>query len=270
MSSLNLLALPKRESFLRCLLAPEGYLLVREDINSLEPCVLTYLSQDKNLLKLYGKGSDPHDGYLFVAHSLFPKVAANYDIDNITEAKRDHAKEVCKAERSQVKPAFLGWFYGLGATNLALKEDMPLKEAQRFLGKLDVLFAGKHSYHKALIKEWYNNGGWVVSARGTPVCVCNSKKKDIVNRVVQKSGHELLQRLLYHRNVYRLKHKIRMYPYISDFHDESVWHVHPDDLELAEDAINYSYEKLNEELNWNVTIRHGGISIGDDLRVRCD
>jgi DNA polymerase I-like protein with 3'-5' exonuclease and polymerase domains len=270
MSSVNLLALPKRKTSMRVFLAPEGYVLIREDVNSLEPRVMAYLTQDENLLKLYGKDAKPHDGYLFVAWYLLDKVKEHYDIDDITVEKRNYAKDICEEERTYIKPAFLGWFYGLGAYNLSLKEGMPLKDAKRFMSTLDKLFKGKFALHNALIKKWTETGGHVISARGTPICCCNSKKKDIVNRVVQRSGHELLQRLLYHRNEYRKKHNIEMYPYIPDFHDESVWMVRPHDVDRAKEAINYSYAKLNEELNWNVSIDHGGISVGKDLTIRCD
>jgi DNA polymerase I-like protein with 3'-5' exonuclease and polymerase domains len=270
MSSVNLLALPKRVDFLKNFIAPKGYILCREDINSLEPCVLTYLCQDKNLLKLYGKDAKPHDGYLFVAYHIFQSVKDVYDIDDMTVEKRKKAKELCHTERDYIKPVFLGWFYGLGPTTLSLQKNMPIKEATRLLNKLDYIFQGKQRLHEALMKQYKETGGHVVSARGTPVCVCKGKTKDIVNRVVQKSGHELLQRLLYLRNQYRLQHNIRMYPYIPDWHDESIWFVHPDDVEKAKEAIEYSYRKLNEELGWNVEIKHGGIKFGYDVSIRCD
>lgn len=270
MSSVNLLALPKRRDFLENFIVPPGMVAVREDINSLEPCVLTYRSQDKNLLKLYGKGAKPHDGYLFVAWHIYNKVQQYYDIEGNTKAGLSVAKKKCKVERDTTKPGFLGWFYGIGAKKLSSQNGIPLKDCIRVLRTLDELFPGKQALHNALVRQWHETGGHIVSGRGLPICVCNSKLKDIVNRDIQNTGHKLLERLLYHRNQYRMKHDIPMWPYIPDWHDESIWLTYPEHIDKVKEAIEYSYQKLNEELQWNVEIRHGGISVGTDLTVRCE
>jgi len=149
-------------------------------------------------------------------------------------------------------------------------EGIPLKEAKRILRRLDHLFQGKDRLHKALIQQWKNTGGHVISGRGTPVCCAAGKKKDIVNRVVQRTGHDILQRLLYHRNQYRVDNAIQMKPYIPDWHDEAIWLVREGAEDQAIAAIDYSYEMVNKELNWTVEIKHGGIQIGEDISIRCD
>ncbi len=120
-----------------------------------------------------------------------------------------------------------------------------------------------------MLRQARENGGFLINGRGRPICLINRKKKDIVNTVCQGLGHDCLKRILWHQQVYRKQYKVDLIPYRPDFHDERLDLIRPTDREIYIDMVNYSFEQLNLELGWDVKIKHGGISFGKDMSVRC-
>jgi DNA polymerase-1 len=272
---LNLLALPKNAEFMRCFKAPPGQLLMQRDAAAIEPRVLAHFSQDRTLMKVYGPNAWPsHDIYLLAGQEfpgLGPKIRALYDINNPTIEGVKKAKHQFAEERRKLcKPSYLGFLYGIGAETLSVNLEIPLYQAQQILRALDKQFPGKQTLQKRLEIEWAKRGGYIVNGRGRPLPVDFGKKRDLVNRMVQSTAHDCLVRLLYHMNCYRKQHKIAMRPYCPDWHDESIWAVYPDELVRAQECFDYGFDRLNDELNWTVIIKHGGTNYGPDLRVRCE
>jgi len=270
----NLLALPKRPELWECFIPNEGYELVHFDFASLEPHVLAYMTQDKNMLKLYGPDAKPHCVYLFVA-AFFPtirdKVLEHYNLDgNGTEENLERIKGILKKERKMTKAPYLGSIYGLGAEALSFDAQITYKEAVTMLNSIEQAFPGKGLLHNHLVKEWTKNGGWVTNVRGRPVCVPKNKLKDIVNRVTQSGGSDILYRLLFHINTAIKFSGIDAKPYIASLHDESIFMVRYEDVQAYKDIVNNSFNKLNDELGWNIKFKHGGVTSGEDCSIRCD
>jgi DNA polymerase I-like protein with 3'-5' exonuclease and polymerase domains len=272
---LNLLALPKNPQMMRCFKAPPGQLLVSVDFASLEPHVLTYFTQDVNLMRVYGPNAPNFSDIYLVAGMKVPglgdEIRKLYDPINPTPEGVKAAKAKFAKERKELlKPGYLGWCYGLGAETFSIQSELPLQVARNILRALDKQFPGKKALQQRLEKEWAIRGGYVVNGRGRPLPVDFGKKHDLVSRMVQSTGHDCLVRMLFHFNNYRKEHKIKLRSYLCDIHDESVWAVDPEDLGRAEECFEYAFARLNEELNWNVKLRHGGFQYGPDLRIRCE
>lgn len=273
--STNILALPKREVLWQCFKTPDpDYLITHWDFASLEPTVLTYMSQDKNLLKIYGDSGQTHDVYLFVA-SFFKqfkdKVLQHYSLDgNGTPENLSKIKAILKAERKDTKAPYLGWCYGLGAAKLAFDKQISYNEAKDTLRSIDKAFPGKQRLQTHLTDMWTKNGGWVLNVRGRPVCVPKEKVHDIVNRVTQSGGHDLLLRVLYHLLWYIKEYKVDAKPYIAEIHDEALFLVHKDHIDRYKDAVDYAFTALNNELGWGIKLKHGGITFGQDCSIRCE
>lgn len=273
----NLLAAPKSKDFMRCFIPKPGYKLIQADINSLEPHVLAHASQDVNFMKVYGPDAKPgHDIYL-LAGMKFPgigdKIKPFYDADNPDPVKIAKLKSELKSIRSDlIKPAYLGWMYGLGAGTMSANLGITYGQAKGILRGLETQFIGKVKMQYNLEVEWARNGGYIINGRGRPVCVDKAYKKDLVNRYVQSTGVDLLNRILYHMTVYREDNNIEVIPYIPNFHDETVWQVRddPEQIEKARAMFRYGINQLNEELDWSVVFKWGGINLGDDLSVRCE
>jgi DNA polymerase I-like protein with 3'-5' exonuclease and polymerase domains len=273
----NLLASPKDKDFMRCFIPRPGYKLIQADINALEPHVLAHASQDANFMKVYGPDAKPgHDIYLLAGMripGIGDKIRPHYDVDNPDPAKISALKTELKSIRSNlIKPAYLGWMYGLGAGTMSVNLGLSYGQAKNILKGLEAQFIGKVKMQHRLEQEWAVNGGYIINGRGRPICVDKAFKKDLVNRYVQSTGVDLLNRILYHMNCYREDHKIDVIPYIPNFHDESVWQVadNPIDRTKARDMFKYGISKLNEELQWSVVFKWGSVNVGGDLSIRCE
>lgn len=96
-SNLNLQNL-KRKSFLRnAILAPDGYVLVVADLSQIEPRVLAWLSDYRDLINIFASGQDPYSAF----------GAQMFGIPGM-------AKEQYPDLRQSSKSALLGAGYGLG------------------------------------------------------------------------------------------------------------------------------------------------------------
>jgi len=272
----NLLALPKRPDLWQCFVSPDpDYVIAHWDFASLEPTVLAYMSQDEGMLKIYGDGGQIHDVYLYAA-AFFPdmreRVLALYDIDKgfKNDEALDHAKIILKKDRKYTKPVYLGWTYGLGYKRLSFDKQIPLVQAKESLNAIDDAFPGKRRLHNFLVKEWFKNRGWVTNVRGRPITVHKDKLHDIVNRVTQSGGHDLLMRVLFHKLNLIKEMGIDARPYIPNIHDEALLLVHKDHVKKYKIMVDKAFALLNDELDWNIKLKHGGITFGNNCSIRCD
>ncbi len=275
MSSLNFLACPKKPEFMRLFRAPPEWSILQFDLSSVEPRIITQLSQDRTLLSVYGKDANPDaDIYLTTGAklSLFKdKIAKYYSPDNPTKEGVKLAKTHCNSERKRSKTIFLGYIYGMRAGTLAQREGMEFSEAESVIEDMDKAYSGLVRLGQQLKIEWAKNGGYVINARGVPMCVDRKYLKDLQSRVVQSSGVMLLRRLTQTLIPHFLKEeKIEWRPFIPNYHDEALLLIRPEAQVEAHIAVNKAFDYLNSELNWDVEIKHGGIAFGNDLSVRCE
>jgi len=275
--STNLLALPKRKSFMKCFVAPKGYNCIALDLSAIEPHVLAHFSQDPTLMKVYGKGAkEGHDIYM-IAGMAIPgirdKILPFYDIDNPVKESIDELKSrEGELRKKKLKPAYLGWIYGIGAETLATNLKITVPEAKLILSGMDKQFAGRFFFDSELRKMWMKNGGYFLNGRGRPICVDRAKTRDFVSRFNQSTGHDCLVRILYHMTTEVRERNLEsiMIPYIPDFHDESIWLVKQGYENVATDVYRRALELLNKELNWTVDITWGDPVIAPDLTVRSE
>lgn len=289
MSKLNIQQLPKDKEFLKCFTAPPGHKLIYSDINSLEPHVLAHFSKDPGLMDLYGPNAKPNDVYLYVGSKIGKwkdKILQHYDPDNPTAESIAKAKKFAKDERTAVKPAYLGWMYGLGASTMHESTNIPIEECKDILLNIDNAFPGVVEFNQRLKEEWTLNGGWVkqewiidphtgrnipkfidgrpgwiYNGRNRPIGVAPDKIKDLGNRFVQSTGHDVLLQMLLFINKNRT---ITMKPYNVDMHDATIWQVREYEVEKAVQVFKNSYNELNATLGWDVRIS-GDIEIGTTL-----
>jgi hypothetical protein len=230
----NLQQLPKTVGTLSGFVCRPGMTFVDCDVNALEMVVTAELSQDKNLLALYGPGAKKNDIYLFYASMmpiLGPKIkATGYDPYNPTPEAIDAAKKACKAERSIAKLLILSDNYGsgIGKKQKILRlngVDMSYQDVADMHQALLDAKDGVNRYVRHLEDQWRYNKGWVYNGYGRPICVHESKKKDLLNRVVQSTGHDILQ--LYARIAGKLLTEagIDWHPIVMDWHDEIIVEV---------------------------------------------
>jgi len=254
----NLQQLPKTMGTLSGFVSRPGHSFVDCDVNALEMVVTAELSQDKNLLSLYGPKSLKNDIYLFYGSMMAgigPKIVSlGYDPYNPNPEVIDATKKAFKKERSIAKLLILSDNYGSGVKKkqkiLSLNGvDMSLEEVQDMHNSLLAAKDGVMQYIAFLQDMWKANGGWVENGYGRPICVDEKYLKDILNRVVQSSGHDILQ--LYSRIAARLltEAKLDWRPIVMDWHDESIIEVPDEQVEEARRIMEKdAYRELNQVL----------------------
>lgn len=254
----NLQQMPKTKGTLSGFISRKYHSFVDCDVNALEMVVTAELSQDDNLLALYGPNAKKNDIYLFYG-ALMPGLgdkitAAGYDRLNPTPETIDAAKKACKKERSIAKLLILSDNYGSGVKKkqkiLSLEGiDMPLDEVEAMHLALQEAKSGVNAYSDWLLNEWRRNGGWVENALGRPMAVDEKYTKDLLNRVVQSSGHDIL--MMYAKIVRRRLDEagLSWHPIVMDFHDEVIIEVPDAQVPAAVQILQYdSYKELNETL----------------------
>lgn len=264
---LNVQQLPKSRGYLECWKPRPGYAWIDCDVNSLEQVVLTELSQDPALLSLYGPGAKEQDVYLFNGADMAgigPKIREYYDPDNPTPESIALAKKKCKNERSISKVITLASSYGAGAKKLYSTlqlsgVDIHLDAVERMVKSYWDKYQGVREYERKLLKEWEARGGWVYNGIGRPICIDDDKTKDIVNRVVQSTGHDILMMIIAEMDSIRRRElgnlrRLMWRPIIIDFHDESLVECREDDIPVVMEMFKEAYQTINKKLNASVQI----------------
>jgi len=254
----NLQQVPKTRGALSGFVSRPGYSFVDCDVNALEMVVTAELSQDRNLLSLYGPGAKKNDIYLFYGSMMAgigPKITSlGYNPYEPTSEAIEATKKAFKKERSIAKLLILSDNYGSGVKKkqkiLSLNGvEMTLREVEEMHNSLLEAKEGVLQYVEWLKDEWRANGGWVENGYGLPICVDEKYEKDLLNRVVQGTGHCILQ--LYARIAAEMLNDagVEWYPIVMDWHDESIVEVRDDQVEVAKKIMEDSaYAELNRRL----------------------
>lgn len=261
----NIQQIPKKKEYLSCWIPDEGMVWVDRDFHALEPVVLTALSRDKAMMSLYGPNAKKNDIYLWVGAQLpglGTKIrAAGYDPLNPTSEAIAHTKSVCKKERAICKTIVLGSQYGMGPRKLKLTLDLEgiqisEEEAYKLYEGYWKIFEGVKRYGYRLKDEWKKNRGWVLNGIGRPVCCAEYLDKDLTNRVVQSTGHDIL--MLSIEILLELRETCGFWfqGVIWDFHDQSIVQVRKENakdmVELFREAdrrLNLKLRELNPQFN---------------------
>ena len=254
----NYQQLPGDEKYLSCYIPPQGYVFIQADVHALEPTVMAEISRDPTYMHLYGPDAKAEDVYLFIGTRTkqFRDVilAAGYDPDK--PETLESVKKACKKERKVLKVLQLSSGYGAGVfkiwTTLRLQGvDISQSDVQQIYDDYwgPNLFGGVRVFQRELEREWRDNRGWVLDAIGCPTPVAEFYKKDLLNRVVQRSGHEILVLFLTQFLQPMLREGgVRFRWYIPDLHDETIYSVPKEQADLALEIHRKAVAELNEML----------------------
>lgn len=261
---LNVQQLPHSPGYLACWKPRPGNVFIDSDFNSLEQVVLAELSEDKGLWQLYGPDAVPgQDVYLFNAAHYPPTMEAVrkwYDPYNPTPESKKLAKEHCSKERALAKTATLALAYGCGPAKLVESFnvagfDLDFNEAKDVYDAHWALYGGTKRYEARLKQEWRDRGGWVYNGLRRPKPVAALLEKDLCNRVVQSTGHDLLMKLNSYVRKLRAEHGVNMWPVIPDFHDEILFECAEEDKDKAKCVVEEAYALLNKEVDGKIPLR---------------
>lgn len=256
---------PKTKDMLSKFIARPGHVFVDLDVASLEPTVTTEFSNCPNMEKIYGSNASPYqDFYLFIA-STIPGMrervmAAGYNPDSPTKEGTANCKKVCKADRNACKIVALACAYG-GGVNKVMQI---LEEQNIFMSHTEVeaihrgyweLFAVVKDFGRSLLFEWKRNKGYVLNGIGRPMAVTEKYNRDLLNRFVQSTGHDIFVKYIRILCTELTRAGIPYVPIIIDFHDASTVEV-PDAYEKqAIEVFARSMDLLNAELNGRIKLK---------------
>lgn len=264
---LNLQQLPKSRGYLSCYRSRPGYVWVDYDHTALEQVVLAELSKDPTLFKLYGPDAPSNDVYLFNGYYL-PGLgkdikAAGYNPDCPTPETIAKAKKEAKTARAVSKTVTLGSSYGMGPGKLAMTLrlqgiDCSDVEAKSIYQAYWKLYQGVKLYERYLLDEYRKRNGWVYNGIGRPIGICEDLTKDIVNRVVQSTGHDLHMIYISILDSLFKKHKLEVHGIVWDFHDETIVEVREQDADEVLSLFKKAYDILNERLEPLIPLKGDG------------
>jgi hypothetical protein len=163
----------------------------------------------------------------------------------------------------------------LEGLHLAGLKHMTMEDAKFFSDSYDRAFPGIKKFGAALKDQWKRNGGsdsqgsWILGPRGEPITVpkphrfWNEAKqkwdkvdytKDLGNRFVQRAGHLIHLRMIYHLNKLRLDGGLHFTPFHIDWHDSLSVQAPESEARQVADAIVEASNILDKELGWDVNV----------------
>lgn len=255
---------PKSKRYLQEWKPREGMVWIDVDIESLEAVVLAELSQDKTMQYLYDPKNPKQDIYLYVG-SFLPKIGdaikkAGYNPDTPTPEGIASAKKLAKKERQIAKTCVLGFQYGMGPKKL--RQSLALEgvkltedEAYEIYCAYWDLFGGIKEYTKHLEAEWRKRGGWFYNGIGRPITCYEPFLRDITNRCVQSTGHDVLMYINYQLYQLREETQVEFYPIIIDWHDASLVECAEENSTRVLEIFNEAYRRTNDWLKGTLEIR---------------
>ena len=271
---------PKTPGYMECWHARPGHYWIQIDFVSVEPKLVTQVSRDTSYWRLYGPNANPaHDVYLYVGSQLTlfrDKFAPYYDLDNPQPELIAEAKKLYKHDRDACKKFHLSGMYGAGVERkynaLTIEGfNIPIEEiAMAHDEYWHRIFPGVREYIRQLKREWARRGGWVLNPLGRPLCVAEEFTKDLLNRVAQSGGHDLLRRLLWHINRLRKARRLPLYPVIVDLHDETIWEGLCGTEQDAVALFNEALRCVNEDIQWEVQITGTPEIVQNLAEIKCE
>ena len=195
-----------------------------------------------------------------------------YNPDAPSKEGVDYLKEHYEKERFVCKTAFLSCMYGISVPALhgslaASDVHMPLREVDAIHRAFWRTFAALKKFAQYKQQEWRQNGGYIITGRGTPKPMMHiDASKDILSRFTQTTGHQYMMRWLWHINQIRKEERIQAKPLLVDLHDSTTWTCPIEEVESVDYMLQEGLRRLNEELNLTVILK-GKTKIGDSLEI---
>lgn len=257
-----------------------GNVWVDVDVKALEQVVLAELSGDKALHELYGKNAKTNDVYLWVGAQL-PILgdairAAGYDPANPSPAGISAAKAQCKKQRAIAKVIVLASSYGAGPgkihQTLSLEGiEISMEEVRSIHSMYWEIFSGVRTYGRQLEVEWRRNRGWVMNGIGRPIGVDENYTKDLVNRVIQSTGHDIFLTYRWHARNLLDFHEIPWQPVIWDWHDQLIVEVPVEHAETVRHLLeSQAFDELNAELSGDIPLSGEAMIISNLAECKLD
>lgn len=234
-----------------------GYRGIHADLASIEPCVLAHYSEDPTLLKVYKEGKG--DIYLDLALDIFPDrldLRENYDPNSnsfsAAKARFKDLRDVCKTIHLAVSYTGTHVTVGKNLTKQGYPTDK--NKAMQLVSRYWRKFAHVKEFNSRL-QELYDRRGFVRNLVGRVIQVPDIYKKDLMNRLVQSSAHDIL-RLWVTEIVNEFKHSgVEWKHWLPDLHDSTTFMVKAGQEELAKLCYLKALDVVKQKVNLSVPLK---------------
>ena len=224
----------------------KNHVLLAADYSQIELRIIAALSQEETMLEAFKNGEDIHAS---TAAKVF-----NVPLSAVTREQRSNAKTVN-----------FGIVYGVSAFGLSNQTNLSRKEAKALIDtyydtypKLkeymanQVAFAREHGYVETVL----NRRRYLKDINSQNAIVRSAAERNAVNAPIQGSAADIIKLAMI--NIYkRFKEEKFTSKMLLQVHDELVFDVHQDELEIIKPIIKESMEnayKLNVPLDVEIGI----------------
>jgi DNA polymerase I-like protein with 3'-5' exonuclease and polymerase domains len=234
-----------------------GFVGIHADLAAIEPCVLAHYTGDPTLLKCYRDGMG--DIYLDLALDIFPGddiFRKAYDptkpLDSTVKKVYKDLRAVCKIIHLAV--SYTGTYITV-AKNLS-KAGFPTTQSRAM--SLVELYWKKFAWVKSFdnkLKDVYRNRQYIRNLVGRIIQVPHIYEKDLMNRLIQSSAHDLLR--LWVMEIIRLfeKRGVEWRHWLPDLHDSTTFMVKEGQEELARLCYMEALKSVEERVQMSVPLK---------------
>ena len=209
----------------------ENYVLLAADYSQIELRIIAALSKEENMINAFKNGEDIHA-------STAAKV---FDIP---------LNEVTREQRSNAKTVNFGIVYGVSAFGLSNQTDLSRSEAKELIDtyyetypklkaymSAQVDFAREHGYVETVLKR----RRYLKDINSRNAMVRSGAERNAVNAPIQGSAADIIKLAMIHiyNRFEKEQFKSKM---LLQVHDELVFDVHKDELEIIKPIIKYEME----------------------------
>ncbi|QQN33986.1 DNA polymerase I [Rahnella aceris] len=208
-------------------IAPKDYIILAADYSQIELRIMAHLSKDEGLLKAFAEGKDIHRA-------------------TAAEVFGTPLEKVSGEQRRSAKAINFGLIYGMSAFGLSRQLNIPRKESQRYMDLYFERYPGVLEYMERT-RTQASEQGYVETLDGRRLYLPDIKSSNAmrrkgaeraaINAPMQGTAADIIKRAMisvadWLKQPYAPRARI-----IMQVHDELVFEVHKDDVEVASEKI---------------------------------
>ncbi|GAB2926477.1 DNA polymerase I [Hafnia psychrotolerans] len=208
-------------------IAPKDHCIVAADYSQIELRIMAHLSKDEGLLKAFAEGKDIHKA---TAAEVF-----GTPLDNVTGEQRRSAKAIN-----------FGLIYGMSAFGLSRQLNIPRKESQRYMDLYFERYPGVLEYMERT-RTQASEKGYVETLDGRRLYLPDIKSSNAmrrkgaeraaINAPMQGTAADIIKRAMINVADWLLQPDAPRARIIMQVHDELVFEVHNDDVEVVSEKV---------------------------------
>lgn len=245
------------KNLMSCMTCDEGWEGVHADFVSVEPAVTAHYSQDPNLLKVFKDGLG--DVYLDLARTLYPddeELQQGYDpkasITGEIKKRFERVRKVAKVIQLAVQ--YTGTKYTVHKNLSASGMAITMTQADDLVKKYWIHFSKVKRMNDSIFAR-YQKTNAIRNVVGRIIRVPNPGYKDLPNRFIQSSAHDLLSFWVLNIAKAIEARGITAKAVILDCHDSTTWQAPKDQVAALEQVFKDTLQELNDEIRMTVPVK---------------